>query len=503
MNAVYKTICVLLLGGSINSAKAQCWQSVKAGGGHTFAIKQGGTLWAWGFNSHGQLGDGTLIDKNTPTQIGTSSNWQSISGGERHSLAIKQDGTLWAWGNNEYGQLGDGTLINKSTPVQIGTATNWQSISGGSYQSFALKQDGTLWAWGYNAFGQLGDGTNTNKNAPTQIGTATNWQSIAGEYFHTLAIKQDGSLWAWGNNFSGQLGDGTNTDKNAPIQIGIATNWQSISGGEEYSLAIKQNGTIWAWGMNFFGELGDGTNNDKFIPTQIGTTSNWQSISTGAWHSLAVNQSGTLWAWGENLFGQLGDSTFTDKNIPTQIGGSCSILPIKLISFTASLQNFNNAKLQWQIATAEDGCKYELLRSTDGRNFLPINLQTGNSTITQFGYTDNTLPNGTYYYRLKMMDKDGKVSYSNVAIVKVGSKEQLIAVYPNPVKRGESLQLSLQNITANKIEIINVLGQVVYNNTTKQTGSIGISISSELAPGQYVVRIVSDTKADVQKILIQ
>jgi hypothetical protein len=178
-------------------------------------------------------------------------------------------------------------------------------------------------------------------------------------------------------------------------------------------------------------------------------------------------------------------------------------LPIKLLSFNASLQNANNARLQWQIATAENGSPYELQRCTDGRSFLPINFQTGNATLAQYGYTDNALPNGTYYYRLKMMDKDGKVTYSNVAVVKVGSKEQLFSVYPNPVKRGESLQVNLQNITACKIEIINAMGQIVYRNTAKQTGSIGIPISSSLAPGQYVVSLVSDNKVDVQKILIQ
>ncbi len=175
------------------------------------------------------------------------------------------------------------------------------------------------------------------------------------------------------------------------------------------------------------------------------------------------------------------------------------ILPIKLLSFNASLQNNNNANLQWQIATADDGGKYELQRSANGRSFLPINLQTGNAALTQFGYTDNALPNGTYYYRLKMTDKDGKITYSNVAIVKVGSKEQLVSVYPNPVKRGESLQINLQNITVSNIQIINSTGQVVYRNSRKQTGSMGIPVSFSWKPGLYFVK----TGENVRKIFIQ
>ena len=195
--------------------------------------------------------------------------WQSISAGYKYSLALKTDGTLWAWGHNGFGQIGDGTNINKNAPIQIGNATNWQSISAGNFFSLALKTDGTLWAWGRNLWGQLGDGTNTDKNSPTQIGVDTDWQSIIAGDNHSLALKTDGTLWAWGLNFYGQFGDGTNTSSNTPTQIGSSNDWQSISGGNIYSLALKTDGSLWAWGSNEFGELGDGTNIDKNIPIYI------------------------------------------------------------------------------------------------------------------------------------------------------------------------------------------------------------------------------------------
>ncbi len=152
----------------------------------------------------------------TPT---TALPWASVSAGTFHTLATKTDGTLWAWGDNSYGQLGDGTNLYKNVPIQIGIATNWASVSVGSSNTLATKADGTLWAWGHNSYGQLGDGTTVNKNAPTQIGAVTTWASVSARTVQTLATKTDGTLWAWGYNFYGQLGDGTTVSKSVPVNI--------------------------------------------------------------------------------------------------------------------------------------------------------------------------------------------------------------------------------------------------------------------------------------------
>src|SRR3990170_1798433 len=236
---------------------------IAAGSYHTLAIKSDGTLWAWGYNYSGQLGDGTTSNKTTPVQIGTGTNWSQIAAGGYHSLAIKSDGTLWAWSGNSFGQLGDGTSRDyKTTPVQIGTGTNWSQIAAGDYHTLAIKSDGTLWAWGYNSYGQLGDGASGGgnyKTTPVQIGTGTNWSQIAAGGYHTLAIKSDGTLWAWGGNSFGQLGDGTSSDyKTTPVQIGTGTNWSQIAAGGYHTLAIKSDRTLWAWG-NYYGQLGDAT----------------------------------------------------------------------------------------------------------------------------------------------------------------------------------------------------------------------------------------------------
>ncbi len=301
------------------SVYAQCWKSVSAGIDHTIAIKPNGTLWAWGFNGAGQLGDGTTKEKNVPTQIGTDSNWITIAAGGNSSFGIKADGTLWAWGDNFWGQLGDGTSGNKRfSPVKIGSDTNWKSISVGRNFTLAIKNDGSLWAWGENLWGQLGN-QNSSARSPSRVGTATDWKVISAGGSHTMAIKVDGTLWAWGFNSEGQLGDGTLVNKSTPVKIGNESNWQSIATGDSFSIAVKTNGTLWAWGSNDLGQLGNGTFTDGSIPTQVGTGNNWKSISAGDYSCFATKTDGTLWTWGWIISSVL-INTNNIYTTPTQIG---------------------------------------------------------------------------------------------------------------------------------------------------------------------------------------
>jgi len=259
------------------------WASVSACDRHTMAIKTDGSLWAWGEN-RGNFGNGSTYeavqDSNIPVQIGAETNWASVSAGSSHTMAIKTDGSLWAWGFNDDGQLGDGTEEYKYIPTLIGTEIDWASVSAGSYHTMAIKTDGSLWAWGFNGSGQLGDGTIVGKNIPTRIGIETNWASVSASSWYTMAIKQDGSLWAWGDNQHGEFGDGKNSPhSNIPKQIGTETNWVTVVAAlaNYYTFATKDNGSLWAWGTNWFGQLGDGTgggglddtSGDKNSPTQV------------------------------------------------------------------------------------------------------------------------------------------------------------------------------------------------------------------------------------------
>jgi alpha-tubulin suppressor-like RCC1 family protein len=301
-------------------------EPVASGGAHSLILKSDGTLWAWGQNSHGQLGDGTKAETTIPVQIGKDSDWVAIATGRDHSLALKSDGTLWAWGKNSHGQLGDGTKADKTVPARIGKGTNWIGIEAGDLHSVGLKSDGTLWAWGNNSHGQLGDGTTVDKTAPVQIGKDAPWARVSAGAFHTVALKKDMTLWAWGNNSHGQLGEGTTKDKAAPVRIGTEARWVSVSAGDYHTVALNlcdgclSTYTLWAWGINKYGQLGDGTTTDRTSPIRIGTDTIWAKVAAGSHHALALKKDGTLWAWGVNSGGQLGDGTTENKNSPVRIG---------------------------------------------------------------------------------------------------------------------------------------------------------------------------------------
>jgi len=305
------------------------WASISAGGLHTAAIAADGTLWAWGNNATGELGDGTTIERSRPVQIGTDANWAYVSAGRGHTVAIRRDGSLWAWGVNVTGQLGDGTTQNRPTPVRIGADTNWISVSAGQWHTVAIRRDGSLWAWGGN-YGRLGDGAREHRLAPVRIGADTNWASVSAASDHTAAIRRDGTLWAWGHNDHGQLGDGTTESRLTPVRIGADTNWASVSAGGGgivgLTLAVRTDGTLWAWGHNGEGQLGDGTTENRHSPVQVGTDADWAHVHASIFHSVGIRISGALYVWGwKGLLDQAGRATSVihHSNFPValRVGG--------------------------------------------------------------------------------------------------------------------------------------------------------------------------------------
>lgn len=305
---------------------------------NTCAIKIDGTLWCWGANHDGQVGNlGTDDDVLTPAQIGNESNWTIVTLGFNYVCAIKNDGTLWCWGSNDVGQIGDGTVgTDRNVPTRVGTWSDWKSISTGSKTSCGIRNGGTLWCWGSNYYGQIGDNTSNGQKVPTQEDTgSTNWASVTAGAAHTCALKKDDSLWCWGSNYYGQLGNGTTDDKKIPTQIGNEKNWAMIAaGGTNYTCGLKKNGTLWCWGHNGFGQLGVGTYDGKNTPTQVGTDTDWMMIFTSRGVSLAytcgVKNDGSLYCWGNNKDGQLGDGTTAKKLSPTKISAISNVIDAAL-----------------------------------------------------------------------------------------------------------------------------------------------------------------------------
>ena len=320
-------------GGGINWAYIAClpFNSGQAAG--VAAIKTDGTLWTWGGNPVGQLGDGTTTARSTPgTTAGGGTNWKQVACGYGHTAAIKTDGTLWTWGRDFYGSLGSGGTNSRSSPnTTVGGGTNWEQITAGVDVNGAIKTDGTLWTWGKNNKGQLGDGTTTNRLSPvTTAGGGTNWKTItygcAGNATACmLAIKTDGTLWGWGNNNVGQLGTGDTSPRSSPVTTAVGgTNWKQVSTNFGSTAAIKTDGTLWTWGANATGQLGDNSTTSRSTPgtTAVGGTT-WKQVSIMTKQTAAIKTDGTLWTWGSNAFGELGTGNTTSRSTPGPVvGGS-------------------------------------------------------------------------------------------------------------------------------------------------------------------------------------
>jgi alpha-tubulin suppressor-like RCC1 family protein len=258
------------------------WAQIAAGRAFCAAIKTDGTMWAWGRNAYGSLGvsDPGAAARSSPVQIGALTTWSKISAGRSTCFAIKVDKTLWSWGQNQFGQIGDNTTTYRSRPVQVGALTDWAQITVHS-TALAVKTNGTLWSWGANASGVQGRNSTVTSSSPVQVGALSNWAqvSIGNNNGAVLALKTDGTLWSWGNNFYGQLGLGDRVDRSSPVQIGAGTDWEYISAGGFACVATKTDGTVWTWGING-GRLGTNNNIDRSSPVQVGANTYWNGVAT-------------------------------------------------------------------------------------------------------------------------------------------------------------------------------------------------------------------------------
>jgi alpha-tubulin suppressor-like RCC1 family protein/outer membrane protein assembly factor BamB len=328
-------------------------QRIAAGQRHSHGILDDQTLWSWGLQNFGQLGNdfsgsaGTnLIFNGTPQLIGTNGSrttnavWLGVTGGSRgfdvasnqfggFSLGIQTNGTLWAWGLNHAGQLGIGSTTLSRVPVQVGSQSNWIQVEAGATHTLALQRDGSLWAWGANESGQLGRGNTNASTTPVRVGGESAWVEIRAGGFYSLARRADGTIWGWGANNFNQLGVTPTTNRLSPTRIGTNADWVALSAGLFHSLGVTTNGTLWAWGRGGSGQLGTGFTTNSTAPTRIGTGSDWIGVEAGTFHSFGLQTGGVLYAWGANTNGQLGLGTIgtgseINVRVPTPVPANAS-----------------------------------------------------------------------------------------------------------------------------------------------------------------------------------
>ncbi|MCX8644921.1 InlB B-repeat-containing protein [Bifidobacterium sp. B4081] len=353
------------------------FSQLSMGGMHSAALASDGSLYTWGDNGGGELGDGTNTNRNTPVQVKKPQGapegfiWKQASVGWSHSAAFGSDGNLYTWGDNGHGQLGDGTTTNRNRPIPVGKPQGapegftWKRFILGDLNTAAFGSDGSLYTWGNNQYGQLGDGTTTDRSRPVLVGKPQGapdgftWKQVSIGWQHSAAIGSDGQLYTWGQNYRAQLGDGTTTDRHTPTLVGKPQGapdgftWKQISLGDWHTEALGSDGSFYIWGSNEHSQLGDGTTTNRSRPIPVGKPQGapagftWKYAILGCNHSAAIGSNGQLYTWGVNGNGQLGDGTTTDRNRPVMVVFPGATTPTDVL--------FGQAKAMGGITANPDG----------------------------------------------------------------------------------------------------------------------------------------------------
>ena len=294
-----------------------------AGYYHSVALGSDGTVFAWGRNFFGQLGDGTTTQRlGARGGPGHLAGVTAVAAGEGSTYALKSDGTVWAWGHNNEGQLGDGTKTDRYTPVRVQGLTNVVAIAAGEVHAIALKSDGTVWAWGNNLFGTLGDGTTNPALTPVQAASLSGMTAIAANGYHSAAVKSDGTLWCWGSGLYGELGIGDQPQIwPTPTQATGVAGAAAVEAGSNHTVVLTRRRDAPGLRAQHLRPARRRHEQRPLRPpcTVNGISAVCRASGPSLYHSVAVTSDGAVWAWGHNSDYQLGDGTTTDQNAPVQV----------------------------------------------------------------------------------------------------------------------------------------------------------------------------------------
>jgi len=464
-----------------NAAAMTGFTKVTAGTDFTCAVKSDATVWCWGLNSSGQLGDGTTTNRNRPVQVLGLTGVTDVDNQSDFACALKSDATVWCWGNGGFGQLGRGSTANSSTPVQVTGLSGVTQISTGYGHVCAVLSDGTVRCWGWNVNHMLGNGTTTSSSIPISVSgittatqiqagawntcvlladqTITCWGSgsqmrgsggsgsgsvktsptgISGVTMlsnahgqHICTKLSDQSVKCWGYNDHGQVGDNSQVDRNTPVVIAGLTGVIGMSSANHTTCAVKSDNSPWCWGWGGWGQLGTGNSADQFIPTAVPGVGSVSQISAGYVHSCAVLTDSTIKCWGRNQYGALGNGLNSNTNSAVAVMAPAVTLGTpSSITVTATASTAKSLDVSWAAVSGASSYTVKLYNAA-GTSTLATKTGVASASTTIDATTYGSFANNTAYQVSVTAIGDGGANYNNsVESAKVSGTTNLVAATP-------------------------------------------------------------------------
>jgi len=303
---------------------AGVWSSVSVGSSHTCGITTAKNLYCWGANSYGQTGDGTTTDPRlTLNRVAAAGVWASVSAGGSHTCGITTAKNLYCWGRDDQGEIGDGMTVSPHLALfRVGGTGVWAKISAGEVFTCGLTTAQNLYCWGDNGLGQMGNGSNsTPQLALTRVGAAGVWTRFSARASTVCGITKAKNLYCWGYNEFGQVGNGESgmfLKQTTPDRVGGAGVWTGASVGGYHSCGITEAKNLYCWGSNGAGQVGNGITEPTphLAMSRVGGAGVWANSSAGGSHTCGITSAGNLYCWGDNSFGQIGNGASGTNQLP-------------------------------------------------------------------------------------------------------------------------------------------------------------------------------------------